>query len=326
MKPLVYITRRIPSPGVELVEECCSVAVHEGDDPPSRDEIIRNLADKEGILCLITDQINKDVMDAAPRLKVISTMSVGFEHIDVAEATKRGIYVGHTPGVLTEATADLAFSLLLSTARRIPEADRYVRKGYWNKPWSPTLLLGESLWGSTLGIIGLGRIGKAVAKRARGFDMKVLYTDASRAAPEEEAELTVEYRPLEDLLKESDFVTVHTPATKETYHLIDEERLRLMKPSAILINTSRGSMVDEAALAKALKEKWIEAAGLDVFETEPLPAESELWKLENVLLAPHISAATSQYDDRAVALFCENLRRYLRGEPLLNLVDREKGY
>ncbi len=305
------------------MEECCSVTIHEGDEPPSQDEIIRNLADKDAILCLITDQMNKDVMDAAPRLKVISTMSVGFEHIDVAEATKRGIYVGHTPGVLTEATADLAFSLLLSTARRIPEADRYVREGRWNKPWSPTLLLGESLWGSTLGIVGLGRIGKAVARRAWGFDMKVLYSDSSRATPQEEADLAVEYRPLEDLLRESDFVTVHTPATKDTYHLINEERLRLMKPSAILVNTSRGSMVDEAALAKALRERWIEAAGLDVFETEPLSGQSPLLGLDNVVLLPHIGSGTKQSRMKMAELAARNLIAVLKGEPPPHLVNPE---
>ncbi len=250
-------------------------------------------------------------------------MSVGFEHVDVTEATKRGIYIGHTPGILTDATADLAFALILSAARRIPEADRFVREGRWNMPWSPTMFLGGSVWGSTLGIIGLGRIGKAVAKRARGFRMRILYTDTNPIPPEEEKTLGVENRSLEALLQEADFITIHTPATKQTHHMINSETLQLMKPGAILINTSRGTMVDETALAEALKENRINGAALDVFETEPLSGDSPLLGLNNVVLLPHIGSATKETRARMAELAARNLIAILKGEPPPHLVNPE---
>ena len=255
-KPTVFVTRNIPTPGVALVREFCDVFLHGGEAPPSREELIQKVKDKDALICLLTDRIDKDVIGAGKNLKVISTMSVGFEHIDVLEATKNGIYVGYTPDVLTDATADLTFTLLLCSARRIVEADSYVRRGDWKIPWSPTLFIGEDVWGRTIGIIGLGRIGKAVAKRAKGFDMRILYTGRRRSTPSQEDELGAEYRSLEDLLKESDFVTLHVPLTKETYHMINENNLRLMKPTARLINTSRGATIDEKALIRALDEKW----------------------------------------------------------------------
>jgi glyoxylate reductase len=314
MKPKVYITRRIPPPGLELIGEFCDVVLHPYDVPPGEEEIIQNIRDKDGLLCLLTDRINKNIIEAASQLKVISTFSAGFEHIDVNEATKRGIYIGYTPGVLTDATADLVFALILSVSRRIIEADRFVRKLNWKISWSPTLLLGESVWGSIIGIIGLGRIGKAVAKRAKGFNMKVLYTDIARISPEEENGLGVEYRPLEDLLRESDFVSIHTPLTKETYHMIDEKGLRLMKSGAILINTSRGPTVDETALVKALKEKWIGGAGLDVFEREPIGEDNPLLELDNVILLPHIGSATRKTRAKMAEVAASNLLSVLKGE------------
>lgn len=315
MKPKVYITREVPSPGIELIREHCDVVLHEREEPPDHIEIVRNIQDKDALLCFVTDRIDKDVISAGAVLKVISTYSVGFEHIDVVEATKRGIYIGYTPGVLTEATADCTFALLLNAARRTAEADRFVRRFDWTISWSPTMFLGESVWESTIGIIGLGKIGRAVAKRAKGFNMKILYNDVTRLSPQEEKELDIKFRSFDALLRESDFVSVHVPFTKETHHLMDEKNLRLMKPSAILINTSRGPTVDGAALVKALKEKWIAGAGLDVYEKEPIEKDNPLLQLDNVVLLPHIGSATREARAKMAELAAFNLLAVLRGEP-----------
>jgi glyoxylate reductase len=322
MRPKVYITRWIPSPGPEMMGKACDVLIHEGEEPAPYEEIMANARDKDGMVCLPGDRIDKGVMEAGVNLKVISTISVGFEHIDVAGATARGIYVGYVPGVLTEATADLAFALLLAVSRRITEAERFLRDLRWNY-FSLGLLHGRDVWGRTVGIIGLGRIGKAMARRSKGFNMRVFYTDALRISPEEEKELGVEYRSLEDLLKESDFVSLHTPLTKETYHLIDEKHLRMMKADAILINTSRGPTVDEAALVKALTEGWIGGAGLDVFDPEPIRKESPLLHLENVVLVPHIGSATKESRRRMAEIAANNLVSVLKGEPPLHWLNPE---
>ncbi|OPY77933.1 MAG: putative 2-hydroxyacid dehydrogenase [Syntrophorhabdus sp. PtaU1.Bin153] len=314
MRPKVYITRRIPEPGISLIEESCDVTLHPYDEPPAHEEIVNRIRDKDALLCLLSDRIDKEIIDAGTNLKVISTFSVGFEHIDVAEATRRGIYIGYTPGILTEATADLAFSLLLGVARRITEADRFLRGNRWRTAFSPSLLLGTSVWGSTLGIIGLGRIGKAVARRAKGFSMKVLYTKRTPLSREEELNLGVVYRPLEVLLEQSDFVSLHTPLNDETRHLINEARLRLMKPDAILINTARGPVVDETALVRALKGKWIAGAGLDVFEKEPIGPAHPLLHLDSVVLLPHLGSATMQARSKMAEVAASNLLAVLRGK------------
>ena len=255
MKPKVYVTRQIFPAAIERLMHFCEVVVNEKEDPPSYEELLGHVADKDGVLCFVGDRIDRKLLDAAPRLKVMSTMTVGYDHIDVAECTKRGIYIGFTPDVLTDATADLAFALLLCTARRLAEGDRFVRAGMWKKPLPPQGFLGTSASGKTLGIIGLGRIGRAVALRAKGFHMNVIYHDEKRLRKKDEEAMAAAYRPLEDLLGESDFVSLHVPLTEGSRHLIDEAKLRLMKPGAILINTSRGPTVDEAALATALKEE-----------------------------------------------------------------------
>jgi glyoxylate reductase len=314
MKPKVLMSSIIPAPAAELVGKVCDVEFYRGDAQSTAEEIMSLVGDKDGLLCLVGDRIGKEIMDAGARLKVISTASVGFEHIDVAEATRRGIYVGYTPGVLTDATADLAFALLLSAARRIAEADRYVRSGRWNVAWSPSAFLGASVWGKTIGIVGLGRIGRSVAKRAGGFDMRILYTDAVRLPVEEEIEPAVEFRTLEDLLRESDFVSIHAPSTAETFHLMDENRLAMMKSHAILVNTSRGPLVDEAALARALKEGRIGGAALDVFEKEPISGDSPLLGLENVTLVPHIGSATQDSRRSMAETAAVNLINVLKGE------------
>ena len=323
MRPKVYVTRRIPYPGLELVSEYCDIVLHEGETSPSREEIIRNVRDKDGLLCLLTDSITAEVMDAGPRLKVISTYSTGFEHLDVPAATARGIYLGHTPDVLTEATADLTFALLLAAARNIIQADRFLRSGEWNIPWSPTLFLGELVWGSAFGLVGFGRIGKAVALRAQGFNMKVLYYDIRRLSPDEEREYSAHYRTLEELLRESDFVSLHTPLTPQTRHLMNEERLGLMKAKAFLINASRGPVVDEVALAKALREGWIAGAALDVFEREPVGKDNPLLGLENVVLLPHIASATTETRSKMAEMAAANLLAALKGQRPPHLLNPE---
>jgi glyoxylate reductase len=315
MKPKVFITRAIPESGINMVREHCDVTVHSGEVPPQGDELKHQVSDKDGIICLPGDKIDKALIDSAPRLKVISTFSVGFEHIDVEEATKQGIYIGYTPGILTDATSDLAFTLLLSMARKIPQCDKFVRAGEWKVIGSPLHLFGTSVWGTTLGIVGLGRIGKAMAARARGFSMKVLYTDSIRLDPKDEKGLGIEYRPLDDLLRQSDFVSLHAPLTPDTQHLINADKLKLMKPSAILINTARGSVIDEGALAIALKENWIAGAGLDVYEKEPIGPLNPLFALDNVILVPHMGSATTQTRSAMSELAARNLLSVLNGTP-----------
>jgi glyoxylate reductase len=320
MRPKVYVTFNLPPPGEELLRESCDLIVHQGEAPPTRDEVIRNLQGADALLCILTTRIDRDVIAAGDRLRIVSTMSVGFEHIDVAAATERGIYVGYTPGVLTDATADLAFSLLMAAARRIAEADRFVRSGSW-KQWSPTLLLGRSIAGKTLGIVGFGRIGQAVAQRARGFNMRILYADEARRSPDEERQLSVEHRPLDALIRESDFVTLHVPMNDGTHHLIDEARLKAMRRSAILVNTSRGGVVDQQALAAALKEGWIAAAGIDVYEQEPIAPDDPLLALDNVVLLPHIGSATHETRGQMAEIAARNILNVLAGKKPLHAVN-----
>lgn len=312
MRPKVFATRRIPSPGIELLSETCDVTVYEGTQALDRGGLLRGIRDKDGLVCIPGDRIDAEVLDAAPCLKAISTCSVGYEHIDVAEATKRGIYIGYTPGVLTDATADLAFALLLTTARRIAEGDRYVRAGRWQQGFDPMFMLGAPVWEATLGIVGFGRIGRAMAIRAGGFRMRVLYHDSDRTL--DELRLNAEYRDLDGLLAASDFVSIHVPYSKETHHLIGERELKLMKPTAMLINTSRGPVIDEGVLATALTEGWVAGAGLDVYEREPLDPGSPLLRMENVTLAPHIGSATGPTRRKMAELTAENLLATLRGD------------
>lgn len=276
--------------------------------------MLQNVRGKDALLCLLTDKIDAELLDTAPTLKVVSSLSVGFDHVDVAECTKRGVYVGYTPGVLTEATADFTFALMLASARRVAEADAYVREGKWNIAWGPMMMLGEDVNGKTIGILGMGRIGKAVAQRAKGFKMRCIYYDAFRASPDAEKEMGVEYAPLEKLLAESDFVTVHVPAAKETTGMINEERLKMMKKTAFLINTARGAVVDEQALAKALREGWIAGAGLDVFQKEPLPKDHPLLSFRNVVLAPHLASGSKQARSAMAEMAARNILSVLKGE------------
>jgi len=317
----VFVTRIIPDEGLKLVLENCDAEVWQKETPPPKEIIIEKIKDCEGILTLLTDKIDAEIMDKAQKLRIISNYAVGYDNIDVRSATQRGIMVTNTPGVLTETTADLAFALILATARRIVEADKFTRSGKW-KSWGPMLFLGRDVYGATLGIIGLGRIGQAVARRAKGFNMKVIYYSRKRKE-DVERELGVEYGELHSLLKEADIVSIHTPLTEETYHLIGEKELSLMKPTAILINTARGAVVDQKALYKALKERRIFGAGLDVYEKEPIDADDPLMELDNVVLLPHIGSASVETRGRMARMAAENLLAGLRGEKPPNLVNPE---
>jgi len=322
-RPKVYVTRPLVPPYLEILKEVCDVELRQAEGPPTRGELKEALRDKDGLLCLLTEKIDAEIMDAGPRLVVISSMSVGYDHIDIPEATKRGIYVTYTPGVLTETTADFAWALLMASARRVAEADRFIRGKQWKIGWAPGFMLGTDVYGKTLGILGLGRIGSAVARRAKGFGMKLLYYDVVRPPVEVEKSLGIEYRPLDELLSESDFISIHVALTNETQHLIGERQLRLMKPTAHLVNTSRGAVVDEKALARALKHGWVAGAGLDVFEKEPIDAESPLINLDNVVLAPHIASASIEARSKMSELAAKGLVSVLKGEMPPNLVNTE---
>jgi len=318
-KPKVFVTRVIPDKGLVLVKDFCDVDLWEGELPPNREEMIKRVQGVEGLLCLLTDKVDGELMDAAgTKLKVISNHAVGIDNIDVNAATARKIPVGNTPDVLTDATADFAFALMLAAARRIPEAERYVHEGKW-KTWGPLLLLGVEMKGATLGLIGFGRIGKAVARRAVGFDMRVIYYDPSEVKHDPDVKATsVDF---ETLLAESDFISLHTPLTPDTHHLIDSEALSKMKPNTVLINTSRGPVVDLDALYEALKFKRIFAAGLDVTEPEPLPADYPLLTLDNIIIVPHIASASRTARDKMSWMAAKNLIAGLKGEHLPNCVN-----
>ncbi len=323
VKPKVYVTRQLFDEAIEILEQHAEVEVFEGvDEPAPRSLILSKAREVDGLLTLLTDRIDSEVLEAGERLKVVSNCAVGFDNIDLEAATRKGIYVTNTPGILTETTADFAWSLLLAVARRVAEADRYVRSKRWVHPWGPKMFLGNDIYGKTLGIIGLGRIGKAVARRAKGFDMKILYYDVQRDLRVEE-ELGAEYRSLEEVLKEADFITLHVPLTKETYRLIGRRELYMMKRSAYLINTSRGQVVDEKELYRALKEGVIAGAALDVFEREPIDPENPLLTLENVVLAPHIASASVETRTRMAVTAARNLVCVLKGEEPPNLVNPE---
>ena len=320
MKPKVYVTRKIPEVGIKLLKKFCDVNYRDEVPPPSREELLDAVDDVDAIYCTLNERIDKEVMDKAGKLKVVGTMSVGVDHIDVGYATSKGIYVVHTPGVLTETVADHTWALLLATARRVVEADKTIRDGKWEIPWAPTMMLGYDVYGKTLGVIGVGRIGSAVARRAKGFNMRVLYYDIVRRRDLEE-ELGIEYVELDKLLRESDFVTLHVPLTPETKGLIKERELRLMKKTAILVNTSRGAVVDQRALTRALQEGWIAGAGLDVFEKEPIPVDDPLLKLENVVLTPHIGSASHDTRNKMAEYVADGIIKVLRGERPDNLFN-----
>ena len=308
----VAVTRKIPDVGLELLREATQIELWDQELPPSPDELDALLKGCDGAITLLTDHIDGSVLDRHPNLRVVSNFAVGYDNIDVPAATERGVLVCNTPEVLTNATADHTWALLLAAARRIPESIAYVRDGKW-QTWGPLLLLGREVSGATIGIVGLGRIGKEVAKRARGFNMRVLAFD-----PFEDAafarEHDVTYVPLEQLLSESDFVTLHVALTAETHHLIAAAELGRMKPTAILVNASRGPVVDTDALVDALRSGSIHGAALDVTDPEPLPADHPLVNMTNCIVVPHTASATVQTRDRMAELAARNLLAGLRGE------------
>jgi len=319
--PRVLVTRRIPEAGLRPVLEQTEADLWEDELPPPREELLRRVAGVEGLLSLLTDRVDEELLDAAgPQLKVVSNFAVGFDNIDVPACTRRGIPVGNTPGVLTETTADLAFALLMAVARRLPEAYDYVRADRW-QTWGPMLLLGRDVSGATLGIVGFGRIGREMAKRGRGFGMRILYHDVHRATPDEETELGAESVEMDRLLAESDFVTLHTNLSPETHHLLDSAAFGRMKPGAVVINTSRGPVIDHEALYEALKSGRLFGAGLDVTDPEPLRADHPLVSLPNCLVVPHIASASEATRDRMAEMAAANLLAGLRGERLPTPVD-----
>jgi len=318
----VFVTRIIPKMGLDIVHRTCEkVEINPHDRVLTRDELLAGVRGRDGVLCLLTDKIDEEVFEAAgPQCKIFANYAVGYDNVQVEAATRRGIMITNTPGVLTETTADLAWALIFAAARRIVEADAFFRTGQW-QGWGPLQFLGHDIYGATLGIVGAGRIGSAVARRAIGFGMRVLYADTQENVELEER-LGAKRVELDELLRESDFVSLHVPLTEQTRHLIGNRELRLMKRTAYLINTSRGPVVDEAALVSALREGLIAGAGLDVYENEPAPAPG-LTELPNVVCLPHLGSATEATRSKMATMAATNLVAGLRGERPPNLVNPE---
>jgi glyoxylate reductase len=321
MKPKVYVTRLLPKEAMERIQSYCDATVWDGELPPPRHVLLEQVRDVEGLLCLLTDKVDAELMSKAAKLRAVSNYAVGYDNVDVAEATRRGIIVTNTPDVLTETTADFAFALMMAGGRRVVEGDRQVRAGNW-KTWGALTLLGQDIHGATLGIIGLGRIGRAVARRAQGFDMKLLYHDIRRVE-EVEGQLGLEYVELGRLLTESDFVTIHTSLTSATRHLIGAEELAMMKRTAVLVNSARGAIVDNLALFEALRDGKIAFAALDVTDPEPIPSSHPLLTLSNIIITPHIASATVATRTKMGLMAAENLIVGLKGQMPPNPVNPE---
>ena len=321
MKPKVFVTRKLPEKALEMIRAECKMEINPHDRVLTKEELIDGVREKDGLLCLLTDEIDEEIINSGKKLKVIANYAVGYNNINVEAATKRKIPVTNTPGVLTDTTADMVWALIFAVTRRVVEADRFTREGKY-KGWGPMMFLGGDVYGKTLGIIGLGRIGRAVAKRAIGFDMKLIYFDVIRADEKVEKELGIEFVSLNELLKNSDFVSIHVPLLPSTHHFISERELSIMKKTAYLINNSRGPVVDEEALVKALKDNKIAGAALDVFENEP-ELSPGLADLENVVLTPHISSASIETRTKMAVMAAENLLAGLRGSRPPNIVNPE---
>ncbi len=319
--PTIAVTRAIPEAGLALLRDAAEVRVWPEELPPSPEQLAELLRGCDGAVTLLTDRIDGAVLDREPQLKVVSNFAVGFDNVDVPAATERGVAVCNTPGVLTETTADFAFALLMSAARRIPEGIDYVRAGQW-QTWGPLLLLGRDLHRATLGIVGFGRIGQTIARRARGFEMQILYYDAQRY-PDAERDLGVTYRELDDLLRESDFITLHVALTPETHQMIGAREFGLMKREAIVVNAARGPVIDTDALVAALRDGQIMGVALDVTDPEPLPAEHPLVSLPNCIVVPHIASATVATRDNMATLAARNVLAVLRGERPEAIVNPE---
>ena len=320
-KPNIYVTRMIPQAAIDLLKEYCDVEINPEDRVLEKQELLRKIKGRDGVLCLLTDAIDSEVFDAAgPQCRIFANYAVGYNNIDVKEATKRGIVITNTPDVLTDATADLAWAILFAVARRIVEADKFTREGKF-KGWAPSLFLGMDITGKTLGVIGAGRIGMNFAKKAKAFDMKILYHDISPNIQFENG-TGAKYADKETLLKQSDFISLHVPLMPSTFHYIGEKEFSIMKNTAILINTSRGAVVDEKALVKALRNRQIWGAGLDVFENEP-DIEPGLVELDNVVIVPHIASATIETRTNMGLIAARNIIQFFRGEKPETCVNEE---
>ncbi|MGC8903136.1 MAG: 2-hydroxyacid dehydrogenase [Fervidobacterium sp.] len=315
----IFVTYDIPEKGINLlIERGYEVDVYKGEEFLSQEEMIARSKNADGIITQLRDTIDRNFIYALERTKIIANYAVGYNNIDIQAAKERGIYVTNTPGVLTDATADTAFALILAVARKIVQADKFVREGKF-VGWKPKLFLGYDLFGKTLGIVGMGRIGQAVAKRAIGFGMKIVYHNRKRLSEDVEKQFNASYLPLDELMSVSDVISIHTPLTNDTYHLINKERIALMKPSAIIVNTARGPVIDELALYEVLKEGKIAGAGLDVYENEPMLTHG-LEKLENVVLLPHIGSATYETREKMSEMVAVNIIEALEGRIPPNLV------
>ncbi len=318
MRPKVLLTHPLLPEAMDYLSGQVDLELATEEMILPREELLARIADKQGLLCFLTDVIDREVMDRAPELRIISNCAVGVNNIDLKYAWSRGLLVTNTPDVLTEATADLTLALILAVTRRLVEADRFCRQGRF-RGWKIDLFLGQELAGRTLGLVGFGRIGRAVARRARAFSLRIIYYDPNRLEPGQEKELGVEFRPLDELVREADLISIHASLTPESYHLISAERLRMMKKTAVLVNVARGPIVDEKALVEALRTGQIWGAGLDVYENEPL-IEPELVTLDNVVLLPHIGSATADTRRKMCFMAVDNLLRGLRGERPANPV------
>ena len=317
----VYVTRKIPEPGPSILKKYFQINMNPGVDVLKKETLFENVRDVDALLCMLGDNIDAKVMDAAgPNLKVISCYSVGYDHVDIYETAKRKIIVTNTPNVLANATADLTFSLILTAARNIVNADRHVRNGNWKFGWTPDLFLGYDVHGSTLGIIGLGEIGTLVAKRARGFDMQVIYYSKTRKR-QMESELDITFVPLEELLRRSDFVSIHVSLNKDSFHMIDESKIKLMKKTAFIINTSRGKVINEQHLINALRNKVIGGAGLDVYESEPISRSSPLTQLPQTVLLPHIGSATFMTRSKMAEVAANNIVNFFNGRGIVHKIN-----
>lgn len=324
-RPKVFVSRELFDDVIRKIAEYYDVEIWDRYQAPPYDVLLDKAKDVDALVTLLSDKIDCNLLQKAKRLRIVAQYAVGFDNIDVECATKLGVYVTNTPGVLTESTAELTWALILAVARRIVEADNFVRWGEWERlktGWHPKMMLGIELKDKVLGIVGLGRIGGRVAEIGKAFGMRIIYYDVIRNE-ELETKLGLEYKSLDDLLRISDVVSVHVPLSKETYHLINEDKLRLMKRSAFLVNTSRGGVVDTEGLVKALKEGWIAGAGLDVFESEPLPSNHLLTAFKNVVLVPHIGSATYEARHAMAELVAENLISFYKKEIPPTLINKE---
>ena len=322
LKPRVFVSRQMPSDSLELIGQSADVSVWPGEGPPTPDELKENLADVEGVLVNIMDRVDGNLLDGAPRLRVVSQVAVGLDNVDIAECSQRNVLVGNTPGVLSKATADHGFALLLASARRVVETDRWVRSNNWKIAYHPLYWLGADPNGATLGIVGLGQIGIEMARRAAGFNMNVIYYSRNRR-PDLEAEYDVTHADLDTLLTSADFVSLHVPLTPETRHLIGEAELRKMKSTAILINLARGPVVDTEALCRALQERWIGGAALDVVDPEPIPQDHPLLELDNLIITPHIGSASITSRQQMSLMAARNLLAGIQGRRLEHCANPE---